>query len=98
MYAVSIACFSFGSTRRHEIVVRISASDDVSQGDCENVLQRHSQTMTMLSATAHGTQTEFTYGIRPKKDASSAELLSLLRKEKGVSDVDVFDAKHEVEF
>ena len=95
---VFLTAINFGSTRKHDSVVRIAASGDVSQEECESILQRHAQTVTLLSATAHGTQTEFTYGIRPKKDSSTAELLSLLRKEQGVGDVDIFDAKHEVEF
>lgn len=91
---------NFGSTRRHDSLIRLSTLGDAAQGDCEAILHRHAQSLTLLAAHARGEGecVECTYSIRLKGDAKVVELLTLLRTVKGVQSVDAFDAKHEVEF
>ena len=93
-----LTAINFGSTRKHDALLRIMAGAQSPQAAFETILQRHTQSFNLLSASSHGDGVEFTYGIRPKKDTPPSELLQLLRKEKGVAAVDIFDAKHEVEF
>jgi len=95
-----LALINFGSTRRHDFLVRLVIRDVEAQDVCETILKKNVQSLTLLTGHARndGTHMEFSYGVQPKKDTSRASLLSLLSTGPGVISVDVFDAKHEVEF
>jgi hypothetical protein len=53
---------------------------------------------SMLSAHARGDRMELSYGVQPKRKQGPADLINTLRKERGVENAEVFDAKHQVEF
>lgn len=93
---------NFGMTQTHEGILRLLCKGEghagVQTAGYEEVLQEHSAGFRLLSAHAHGERMEFTYGVRPKRGESPLALLELLRKEKGVEDAELFDAKHQVEF
>ncbi len=93
---------NFGMTSRHETVVRLMCKGDkdsaVNTAQYENILGKLADTYRLLSAHAHGDRMELTYGVRPRKGTTSIAVLEALRKEKGVEDAELFDAKHQVEF
>lgn len=93
---------NFGMTSRHENVVRLMCKGDkdsaVNTAQYENILGKLADTYRLLSAHAHGDRMELTYGVRPRKGTTSIAVLEALRKEKGVEDAELFDAKHQVEF
>lgn len=94
---------NFGMTSKHESVVRLMCNVG-SDGSIQTVssveaqLAKLSDGYRMLSAHARGDRMELSYGVRPKGKTTSAGMLDALRKEKGVENAEVFDAKHQVEF
>lgn len=94
---------NFGMTSKHESVVRLmcNVSGESSTQTVSNV-EAQLSTLTdgyrMLSAHAQGDRMELSYGVRPKGKTTTANLLDALRKENGVENAEVFDAKHQVEF
>lgn len=93
---------NFGMTHTHESIIRLMCKGEGHSGaqtaSYEEVLHEHSAHFRLLSAHAHLERMELTYGVRPKHGESSLILLEVLRKEKGVEDAELFDAKHQVEF
>ena len=93
---------NFGMTSKHEAVVRLMCKGEgesaVNTANYENALGKLTESYRLLSAHAHSDRMELTYGIRPRKGQSSVAILEVLRKEKGVEDAELFDAKNQVEF
>ena len=93
---------NFGMTSKHEAVMRLmckgNGDNAVNTGNYENALGKLTESYRLLSAHAHADRMELTYGIRPRKGQTSVAILEALRKEPGVEDAELFDAKHQVEF
>lgn len=94
---------NFGMSSKHESVIRLlcQLGDEGSGQTIANVeaqLGKLTENYRMLSAHARGDRMELSYGVRPKGGTSAAELLDALRKEKGIENAELFDAKHQVEF
>ena len=91
---------NFGSTRRHDYLVRLITANAEAQEACELLLRQNVHSMVMLSghASKDAHHVEFSYGVQPKKDMPRAALLTLISACSGTISVDIFDAKHEVEF
>jgi uncharacterized membrane protein YhiD involved in acid resistance len=94
---------NFGITSKHESVIRLMCKLE-GEGSTETVANVEAQLtkltdgFRMLSAHARGDRMELSYGARPKAKQTAASLLDALRKEKGVENAELFDAKHQVEF
>ena len=94
---------NFGMTSKHESVVRLMCKLE-GEGSTETVSNVEAQLgkltdgYRMLSAHARGDRMELSYGVRPKAKQTAASLLDALRKQGGVENAEVFDAKHQVEF
>ena len=93
----------FGITSKHESIIRLTClleGDGSSQivSNIESVLEKSSDGFRMLSAHARGDRMELSYGVQPKRKQGPADLINTLRKENGVENAEVFDAKHQVEF
>lgn len=99
---LALTWMNFGMTHTHESIVRLMCKGEghagVQTASYEEILQAHSASFRLLSAHAHGERMELTYGIRPKRREGGLTLLEALRREKGVEDAELFDAKHQVEF
>lgn len=94
---------NFGMTSKHESVVRLMCNvqnEESTQtvANVESQLAKLSDGYRMLSAHARGDRMELSYGVRPKGKTTPAGLLDALRKENGVENAELFDAKHQVEF
>ena len=90
---------NFGMTRHYEMVLRLFCKDgEVSTSGLEALLAKLSSSYHLLSAHARGGRTELTYGVRPESSSSELTILDALKKEKGVEDAELFDAKNQVEF
>ncbi len=93
---------NFGVTNRHESIIRLMTKGEkdsaVNTSNYESLLSNMTETYRLLSAHAHSDRMELTYGIRPRKSTTSLAVLDALRKEKGVEDAELFDARHQVEF
>jgi hypothetical protein len=92
----------FGLATRHESIIRVitppGEEERLDTGALEAVLRRVAESFTLLSAHAHGTRMEISYGVRPRRGQSALSILEALRGEPGVENVEIFDAKHQVEF
>lgn len=91
---------NFGMTSKHEAVIRILVTGDAGGGaaNIEAIIGEHTSSYRLLSAHARGDEMEYSYGVRRSRGGSVLDLLEKLRKEKGISDTELFDAKHQVEF
>lgn len=94
---------NFGMTSKHESVIRLmcNVEGDGSAQTVTNVeaqLSKLTDGHRMLSAHARGDRMELSYGVRLKGKTTPASMLDALRKEKGVENAELFDAKHQVEF
>ncbi|PIP65750.1 hypothetical protein COU77_04335 [Candidatus Peregrinibacteria bacterium CG10_big_fil_rev_8_21_14_0_10_49_16] len=92
---------NFGMTSTHESILRLmcnGGAGTLNTAAYEAQLAKLSDTYRLLSAHAHGDRMEFTYGVRPRRGTTSLPILEALRKEQGVEDAELFDAKHQVEF
>ena len=93
---------NFGMTNKHESVIRLmckgGSGGAVNTASYEASLGKISDHYRLLSAHARGDRMELTYGVRPRKGSSSLTVLEAMRKEDGVEDAELFDAKHQVEF
>jgi len=94
--------FNFGMVNRHEAIMRLMCKGEdggaVNTATYEASLTKLTDSYRLLSAHARGDRMELTYGVRPRRGATSITVLEALRKEKGVEDAELFDAKHQVEF
>ena len=94
---------NFGMTSKHESVLRLMCKLE-GEGSSETVanveaqLDKLADGFRMLSAHARGDRMELSYGVRPKAKQTPASLLDALRKQNGVENAELFDAKHQVEF
>ncbi|MBI1934062.1 DUF4956 domain-containing protein [Candidatus Peregrinibacteria bacterium] len=99
---LALTWLNFGMTHTNESIIRLMCKGEGHAGaqtaSYEEILHEHSAHFRLLSAHAHLERMELTYGVRPKHGKSSLALLEALRKEKGVEDAELFDAKHQVEF
>jgi hypothetical protein len=99
---VVLTRLNFGLATRHESVVRLITSpqedDSLDTAALEHVLRDLTDTFTLLSAHVHGTRTEVSYGIRPKRGTSPLAVVERLSHEPGVENAELFDTKHQVEF
>lgn len=99
-----LTVLNFGATRRHESLLRMTCKAEkggfVPITSYEALLAKLTKSFTLLSAQVRGdgSRMELTYGVRPKGDEPAAHLVQVLAKERGVEHVELFDAKHEVEF
>ncbi|OGJ55136.1 hypothetical protein A3D11_03640 [Candidatus Peribacteria bacterium RIFCSPHIGHO2_02_FULL_49_16] len=92
---------NFGMTSKHESILRLMCngnSGTMNTAAYETQLAKLTDTYRLLSAHAHGDRMEFTYGVRSRRGSTSLSILEALRKEQGVEDAELFDAKHQVEF
>ena len=94
---------NFGMTSKHESVIRLMCKSGEGKSaanvsDYEVLLGKVADSFRLLSAHTRGDHMELTYGVRPKKGKTSLEVLDAFRKEAGVEDAELFDAKHQVEF
>lgn len=90
---------NFGMTRTHHVVLRLFCKEgDASTASLEALLAKVSSRYQLLSAHARGGRTELTYGVSPQSGSTVLTILDALKKEKGVEDAELFDAKHQVEF
>ena len=64
----------------------------------EAIISKLTESFHLLSAHTRGNRIELTYGIHPKRNSNTLSVLEALRKETGIEDVELFDAKHQVEF
>lgn len=93
---------NFGMTSKHEAVLRLMCKGNgdsaVNTGNYETALGKLTESYRLLSAHAHADRMELTYGVRARKGQNAVSILEAIRKEKGVEDAELFDAKHQVEF
>ena len=93
---------NFGMVHRHESIMRLMCKGEdggaVNTATYEALLTKLTESFRLLSAHARGDRMELTYGVRPRRNSTSITILESLRKEKGVEDAELFDAKHQVEF
>lgn len=93
---------NFGSTSKHESILRLMCKGEkdssVNVQHFESTLEKLAEHVRLLSAHAHGDRLELTYGVRPRRNQTSLAVLEAIRKEKGVEDAELFDAKNQVEF
>lgn len=90
---------NFGMTRTHDVVMRLFCKEgDFNASGLEALLAKLSSRYQLLSAHARGGRTELMYGVSPRSGSTTLVLLDALRKEKGIEDAELFDAKHQVEF
>ncbi len=93
---------NFGTTNRHESIIRLMCKGEkdsaVNTANYEAKLSGLTESFRLLSAHAHGDRMEFTFGVRPRRGMTSLSILETLRKERGIEDAELFDAKHQVEF
>lgn len=93
---------NFGMTSKHESVIRLmckgGSGGSVNTASYEATLGKVTDHFRLLSAHARGDRMELTYGVRPRKGSTSVTILESMRKEDGVEDAELFDAKHQVEF
>ena len=99
---LALTWMNFGMTNKHESIIRLMCKGEkdsaVNTANYEALLGKMSDNFRLLSAHAHGDRMELTYGVRPRRGSTSLALLEAIRKEKGVEDAELFDAKHQVEF
>lgn len=99
---VVLTKINFGMTYTHESIIRLMTHSDpgepVSAAGFEALLEREAASFNLLSAVAHESRMELTYGVRPRRGTSSLTLLEALRNERQVEHAELFDAKHQVEF
>src|SRR3989344_304784 len=91
----------FGMKSKHESILRLMCngnSGTMNTAAYETQLAKLTDTYRLLSAHAHCDRMEFTYGVRSRRGSTSLSILEALRKEQGVEDAELFDAKHQVEF
>jgi hypothetical protein len=93
---------NFGSTSRHESIIRLlceaGTKNTINTVSYEAIISKLTESFHLLSAHTRGNRIELTYGIHPKRNSSTLSVLEALRKETGIEDVELFDAKHQVEF
>ncbi|MCK5019635.1 MAG: DUF4956 domain-containing protein [Candidatus Peribacteraceae bacterium] len=94
---------NFGMTSKHESVLRIlcklkGESSTQTVSNIEATLGKLTSSYRMLSAHARAERMELSYGVCPKAKQTNASLLDALRKEEGIENAEVFDAKHQIEF
>lgn len=93
---------NFGMSKRHDSVIRIvHARDDGDPFDTaalESAIGRVTESSTLLSAHTHGNRVEITYGVRPRRGATTLSVLDAVTAEPGVENAELFDTKHQVEF
>ena len=99
---VVLTKINFGVTNNHESILRLmckgKGKDGVNVVNYEALLGKMTSSFHLLSAHAHGDRMELTYGIRPRNKDHILSVLEAMRKEGGVEDAELFDAKHQVEF
>ncbi|MDO8648457.1 MAG: DUF4956 domain-containing protein [Candidatus Peregrinibacteria bacterium] len=99
---LGLTWMDFGMTSKHESIIRLMCKGEkdsaVNTAHYEVALGKMSESFHLLSAHAHGDRMELTYGVRPRKGSTSLTILEALRKEDGIEDAELFDAKHQVEF
>ncbi len=93
---------NFGLTANHESIIRLNCigpdSGPVDAEGYEAILRRTTDSWHLLSAVGHGNRMELTYGVRPKRNSSTLEVLGQLRGQPAVEHAELFDTKHQVEF
>lgn len=93
---------NFGVSTRHDSVLRIMKTRGNDQAldttSLEATLGRMTESFSLLSAHIHGSQTEITYGVRPRRGVSPMAVLDAVSAESGVDNAELFDTKHQVEF
>lgn len=99
---VVLTRINFGLTYSHEAIIRITVVHDegvpVDTGLYERLLDQTADSSHLLSAVGHGSRMELTYGVRPKRGSTNLAVLEALRGDAAVEHVELFDAKHQVEF
>jgi len=94
---------NFGMSSKHESVFRLMCKEGekgsvVNIAGYEAMLGKMADSFRLLSAHGRGDRMELSYGVRPRKGETAISILDALRKEDTVEDVELFDAKHQVEF
>jgi len=93
---------NFGMTKKHESILRFTYSKNGEDGSearppYEEVIARQTSSAHLLSAQSTGHHMELMYGVRPRTSTSTS-VVDALSQEKGIEHVELFDAKHQVEF
>ena len=94
---------NFGMSSKHESVFRLMCKEGekgsvVNIAGYEAMLGKMADSFRLLSAHGRGDRMELSYGVRPRKGETAISILDALREEDTVEDVELFDAKHQVEF
>ena len=100
---IGMTMANFGMTNKHESILRFTYSKNGDGGeDCrpayEETIARQTSSAHLLSAQSTGDHMELMYGVRPRSASTSTSVVEALSKENGVDHVELFDAKHQVEF
>ncbi|MDA1208686.1 MAG: DUF4956 domain-containing protein [bacterium] len=94
---------NFGMSSKHESVFRLMCKEG-GKGSAVNIavyeamFDKMADSYRLLSAHGRGDRMELSYGVRPRKGETAISILDALRKDHSVEDVELFDAKHQVEF
>jgi uncharacterized membrane protein YhiD involved in acid resistance len=92
---------NFGAVTRHESVIRLVCKESNTStltASCEALLEKMTDAYHLLSARSHSGRLELSYGVRPKRGSTTASLIEEFQKEKEIEHVEIFDAKHQLEF
>lgn len=94
---------NFGMTSKHESILRFTYSEN-GQGPVsarppyEDIIAKQTSSAHLLSAQAVGDHMELMYGVRPRSRSRQTFVVEALSKAPGIRHVELFDAKHQVEF